>query len=121
MTPTLLDVKMLTGLDILSPVNPFDLDIKCSFHLNTKKKSNGWSGFIADDRRTGPISDEEHAAFLSLWLERFVFCRSTCAPTANFLHFAKALVKKEKIPLSRYLLGGVYRMLHTSSADILLD
>jgi hypothetical protein len=121
MTPTLLDVKMLTGLDILSSTNPFDLDIKCSYQLNTKKKNNCWSGFIVDHRKTGLVSDEEHAAFLSLWLERFVFYGSTCAPTANFLHFAEALVRKEKIPLGRYLIGATYQMLHVSSAGILLN
>ncbi len=121
MAPTLLDVKMLIGLDILSSINPFDVDIKCSYQLNTKKKNNGWWGFIVDHRKTGPISDEEHAAFLSLWLERFVFCGSTWALTANFLHFAKALVRKEKVPLGRYLLGAAYWMLHVSLADILLD
>lgn len=42
--------------------------------------------------KADPVSDEEHAAFLSLWLERFVFCGSTNAPTANLLHIVEALV-----------------------------
>lgn len=71
--------------------------------------------------KADPVSDEEHAAFLSLWLERFVFCGSTNAPTANLLHIVEALVWRECLPLGRYLLGAAYRMLHTSSSDILLD
>lgn len=71
--------------------------------------------------KNGHVSDEEHVAFLSLWLERFVFCGSTCMPTANFLHVAKALVRKERLPLGRYLLGAAYVMLHISSSDILID
>lgn len=58
MTPTLLDVKLLTGLDILSSVNHFDLDIKCSYQLNTKKRNNGWSGFIVDHMKTGLVFDK---------------------------------------------------------------
>lgn len=46
MTPTLLDVKMFTDLDIASSANPFSLKIKCEHKLSTKNVG-GWSGYIA--------------------------------------------------------------------------
>nr|BAX24980.1 aminotransferase-like [Oryza minuta] len=43
MTPTLIDVKLLTGLDIQSEINPFSLLTNSSHKLKTKK-IGGWSG-----------------------------------------------------------------------------
>lgn len=41
MTPTLLDIKMLSGLDIISSANPFSLKIKCEHKLLTKNVGDG--------------------------------------------------------------------------------
>lgn len=73
MTPTLIDVKMLTGLDILTEINPFNLLINSSHKLKTKK-IGGWSRYIAEHMEQGSVSKREHVAFLTLWLERFIFC-----------------------------------------------
>lgn len=119
MTPTLVDIKMLTGLDIHSEINPFNLLINSTHKLNTKK-IGGWSGYVSEHMETGSVSEREHVAFLTLWLERFVFCGSTCGPTLNCQHLAQALVEKRQFPLGRYLLGAVYQLLHSATQDLML-
>lgn len=119
MTPTLIDIKVLTGLDIDSEINPFSLLINSSHKLKTKK-IGGWSGYISEHMEQGSVSEREHVAFLTLWLERFVFCGSTCGPTTNCQHLAQALVSKKQIPLGRYLLGAVYQLLHIATQDLML-
>jgi hypothetical protein len=45
MTPTLLDVMMLTGLDISAPDRSFDLLSNTDFKLDTKN-IGGWKGYV---------------------------------------------------------------------------
>lgn len=59
MTPTLLDIKMLTGLDITSLANPISLKTKSEYKIKTKA-GGGWSGYIKRCGAIGPITDEEH-------------------------------------------------------------
>lgn len=108
-TPTLLDVKMLICLDITTSIYPFQLDIKCDHTLKTKQIHGGWKGYIAKHKGTGSVSEREHVAFLAKWLERDVFCGSTCGPTVNYQHFAQFLVQKKHIPLGKYLLAQFIR------------
>lgn len=118
--PHLLDIKMLTGLDITTSINPFHLDVKGD-HILKRKIPGGWTGYMAEHKDTGPISEREHFTFLAMWLERDVFYGSTCGPTTNYQHFAQALVQKKNIPLGKYLLGAVYQMLHSAACNILKD
>lgn len=46
MTPTLLDITMITGLDVTSSANPMNLNSKNQFHFKTKS-IGGWKGFIS--------------------------------------------------------------------------
>lgn len=107
MTPTVLYIKMLTGLDITSSANPISLKIKSEYKIKTKV-GGGWLGYATNNMGTGPVTDQEHIAFLNLWLERFVFCGTTCGPTAILQHLAQAIHEKKLIPLGKYLLGAVY-------------
>ena len=45
MTPTLLDVMMLTGLNISAPDRSFDFLAKASFKIETRT-IGGWKGYI---------------------------------------------------------------------------
>lgn len=54
MTPTLLDVTMITGLDITSSANPVSMNTKPTFDFKTRG-IGGWSGYIAKNMCTGPI------------------------------------------------------------------
>jgi hypothetical protein len=71
MTPTLLDVIMITGFDISSscpsafrlPKVPF----KLSLYTN-------WGAYLNQHIKTkGPVTEKEHTMFLNLWLEHFLF------------------------------------------------
>ena len=114
MTPTLMDVVMLTGLNIHAPNRPFHLLEKASFKIETKN-IGGWKGYIGKNMKTGPVSAREHAACLNMWLKKFIFCGKTVGPTNNNLKLAETLAAGNSIPLGKYLLGSVYHLLYQVS------
>jgi len=61
MTPTLLDVMMLTGLNITSLDQSFDFLEKSSFKIETRI-IGGWSGYVTKNMKTGSVSIKEHIA-----------------------------------------------------------
>ena len=69
MTPTPLDVLMLTSLNISANDRTFDLVTKMAHRLITKNVG-GQKSHIAEHARTGTIVDTEHTAFLNMWLEK---------------------------------------------------
>jgi len=111
MTPTLADFAMLTGLDVSSSHNAYNLLSKGRHKFETKG-SGGWKGFIGSNAKEGSVDDREHTAFLMMWLEKFIFCGKSVAPTANFQPMAEALVNGDTIPLGQHLLRSVYTLLH---------
>uniref|UniRef100_J3MDN9 DUF4371 domain-containing protein n=1 Tax=Oryza brachyantha TaxID=4533 RepID=J3MDN9_ORYBR len=69
LTPTLMDVLMLTGLNIMTPANPLILKTTFQHQLQTKGVG-GWLGYISSHRKDSESADHrEHNAFLNLWLE----------------------------------------------------
>ena len=104
MTPTLMDVLMLTGLNIHVSDRPFRLLEKASFKIETKN-IGGWKGYINKNMKTGSVSAREHAAFLNMWLEKFIFCGKTVGPTNNNLKLAENLATGNFVPLGKHLLG----------------
>ena len=65
MTPTLMDVVMLIGLNINAPDRPFRLLEKSSFKIETKS-NGGWKGYIGKNMKAGSVSNREHTAFLNM-------------------------------------------------------
>lgn len=120
MTPTLLDVVMITGLDVTSVANPISLDTKGQFSYKTRA-IGGWTGFITDSIGTSSVTPREHTTFLMMWLENFLFCGPSCGPTLNWQHLAEALVEKRLFPLGKSLLGALYQTLGSASARIAVD
>ena len=118
MTPTLLDVKMLTGLKIDSTVNPAKLRDYVPKHQLIGKIQGGWSGYIKEHMKTGAVSHREHSAFLLMWLDRFVFCGPTIAPTTNMQTLAEQIADGGDIAIGHILLGETYAMLHATSEKI---
>ena len=55
MTPTLLDVIMLTGLNITAPDWSFDFLDKASFKIETRT-IGGWRGYVTKNMKTGSVS-----------------------------------------------------------------
>ena len=82
MTPTLADVLMLTGLDITSADTPFTFSAKASHRLEMKS-IGGWKGYITHHMKTRPVDAREHTTFLTMWLEKFIFCGRSIGPTSN--------------------------------------
>nr|BAD69237.1 aminotransferase-like [Oryza sativa Japonica Group] len=119
MTPTLLDIIMLTGLDVTSSANPMSLNTKNTFEFKTKS-IGGWSGYITAYMGKGPVTPKEQVAFLLMWLEKFLLCGSSCGPTTNWQFLAEALVTKKQFPLGKILLGYLYQMLNNASAKIII-
>lgn len=117
MTPTLVDILMLTGLDISESDQTFNTVIKTSHRLATKEVK-GWKVYISEHARIGAVDHREHTTFLNMWLEKFIFCCSTCGPTTNMQSMAARLASGDKIPLGKHLLGAVYRMLHQASVKL---
>lgn len=61
MSPTIIDVTM----DTSSTVTMLDLEVQPTHRFQTKNMS-GWKGYMSSCRKTGPISDREHMAFLNI-------------------------------------------------------
>jgi hypothetical protein len=67
MTPTLMDVMMITGLEIASP-SPFAFKLpEVPFKLSSKIECTNWGAYLNQHVKTkGPVSKKEHTAFLNL-------------------------------------------------------
>jgi hypothetical protein len=109
MTPTLMDVVMITGLDIASPSPSAYRMPEVPFKLSSKIECTNWGAYLNQYIKTkGPVTKKEHTAFLNLWLEHFIFCGPSFAPTKNYLSAPGKL-----------FLGEVYRYLHWMSSSLL--
>ena len=62
---------------------------------------------------------QKHVAFLNMWLEKFIFCGSSCGLTYNHKYMAKRLTAGNEIPLRKYLLGSAYHLMHQVSIQLL--
>ena len=84
MTITLADVYMLTGLRITGSMQPYEYLSIGSKRLAKISDCSGWASYIVNhigDLST--VSEREYVAFLNMWLERFIFCGSSCGLTYN--------------------------------------
>jgi len=118
-SPTLVDVLMLTGLDISSADDNHLYDRKPERKVETCN-IGGWSGYIQKYRKTGPVGQREHAVFLNMWLDKFVFCGRSVGPTFVYLSAVERLADGGRFPLGRYLLGSAYHLLHQVAEKLLL-
>ena len=67
----------------------------------------------------GPVTEKEHTAFLNLWLEHFIFCGPSLAPTKNYLPLAYHLSHGNHTGLGKLFLGEIYRYLHLTTSNLL--
>jgi hypothetical protein len=120
MTPTLLDVMMITGLIISSPCpSAFKLP-EVPFKLSSKTECTKWGAYLNQHiKPKGPVTEKEHKAFLNLWLEHFIFCGPSLTPTKNYLTLAYELAEGSTVGLSKQFLGEAYRYLHLISLSLL--
>jgi hypothetical protein len=120
MTPTLMDVVMITSLDIASP-SPSAYSLpEVPFRLSSKSECTNWGAYLNQHVKTkGLVTEREHTAFLNFWLEHLIFCGLSLAPTKNYLSLAYELAKGATVGLGKLFLGEVYRYLHLMSSSLL--
>ena len=80
----------------------------------------GWASYILNHIGDGSVvSEREYVAFLNMWLERFIFCGSSCGPTYNHKLMAEHLAVGSDIPLGKYLLEAAYHLMHQVATQLL--
>jgi hypothetical protein len=120
MTPTLLDIVMITGWDISSSCPSTYRLSEVPFKLSSKIECTNWGAYLDQHLKTkGLMTEREHTAFLNLWLEHFLFCGPSLAPTKNYLPLAYELAKGNTVGLGKLFLGEVYISLHLMSLNLL--
>ena len=113
MTITLADVYILTGLRITRLVQPYEYLNAGSKRLAKIVDCTRWASYILNHvEDESSINDHEYMAFLNMWLERFIFCGSSCGPTYNHKLMAEHLALGKGIPLGKYLLGVAYHLMY---------
>jgi hypothetical protein len=120
MTPTLMDVVMIAGLDIASPSSSAYNLSEVPFRLSSKSECTNWGAYLSQHVKTkGPMTKREHMAFLNFWLEHFIFCGPSHAPTKNYLSLAYELAQGATVGLGKLFLRQVYRYLYLISSSLL--
>jgi hypothetical protein len=105
MTRTLMDVVMITGLDIASP-SPSAYNLpEVPFRLSSKSECINWGAYLSQHVKTkSPVTEREHTAFMNFRLEQFIFCGPSLAPTKNYLSLAYVLAKGATVGLGKLFL-----------------
>ena len=120
MTTTLADVYMLTGLRITGSVQPYEYLSAGSKRLDKIANCTEWASYILNHLEDeSSVSEREYVAFLNMWLERFIFCGSSCGPTYNHKLMAEHLALGKDIPLGKYLLGAACYLMYQVAAQLL--
>ncbi|KAL5156645.1 hypothetical protein HKD37_15G041574 [Glycine soja] len=117
MTPTLLDVAALTGL---RPSGETYDPTKSSDNIKLVYKENTFSKYIAEHKGSveEEVSDEEHVAFLTLWLSHYVFCTKSLQVAKRFIPMALQIHEGQNFGLGRLLLAVLYESLGEACDDL---
>jgi hypothetical protein len=120
MTPTFMDVVMITGLDIASP-SPSAYNLpEVPFRLSFKSECTNWGAYLNHHVKTkDSVTEKEHTTFLNFWLEHFILCGPSLAPTKKYLSLAYELAKGATVGLGKLFLGEIYKYLHLMSLSLL--
>jgi hypothetical protein len=111
---------MITSLDIASP-SPSAYNLpEVPFRLSSKSECTSWGVYLSQHVKTkGHVTERKHTAFLNFWLEHFIFCGPSLAPTKTYLSLAYELAQGATVGLSKLFLGEVYRYLHLMTSSLL--
>ncbi|XP_027337222.1 uncharacterized protein LOC113850902 [Abrus precatorius] len=116
-TPTLFDVAAIAGLRPTGPSfrpdsHPKNPDVTPNF------QKLSYQLFITlNMNRDGPITDEEHVAFLMFWLSAYVFCSRSLQVPKTLLTLAQLLHEESSICLGKLILGNLYENLNEAVAS----
>jgi len=116
---TLVDVLMLICLDIATADDGHLFDRMAERKVETRN-IDGWSGYIQKYQRTRLVGQREHAIFLNMWLDKFIFYGRSVGPTSVYLSAAERLADGGRFPLGQYRLGSAYHLLHQVTEKLLL-
>jgi hypothetical protein len=116
LTPTLMDVAVITGL---RPNGETFDPTKTSNNIELVYKENTFTKFIAENMGIeGEVSDEEHVAFLTLWLSHYVFCSKSLQVAKMFIPMAIQIPEGQDFSLGRLLLAVLYEAIGNARDDI---
>jgi hypothetical protein len=76
--------------------------------------SKTYSKYIAEHHGEGEVSDEEHVAFLALWLSQHVFCTKSLQVARSFIIMADQIHEGQQFGFSRLILGCLYESMRSA-------
>ncbi|MCH81851.1 hypothetical protein A2U01_0002644 [Trifolium medium] len=116
MTPTLFDVAAITGL---SPLGDTYDPYKSTRNIEVVMRDKTYTKYIAEQHKdTEEVSDEEHVAFLALWLSQYVFCTRSLQVAKMFVPMATQLHECHQFGFGRLLLGCLYEAMRIVCGNI---
>lgn len=120
LTPTLFDVSAITGLRPHG--RSFNSEDTAPVPLEFKVDDSGkptYNKFIDHHAKTsGPITKEEHVAFLTFWLSRYIFCSRSMQVAKQFSFLVTQLHRGVRIALGPLLLSNLYTCLTDISTQM---
>src|SRR4051812_306229 len=110
-TPTLFDVAAIIG--IRPTGETFDPNFMDTDTIQFNEATVTYTAFIQQyHNETNPDnSNEEHIAFLALWLSRCIFCSMSIQVAKRYLCMANQLNAGKRLNLSQLILGFLYENL----------
>lgn len=111
MTPTLFDIAFITGLKPTGETYDPNLMAENTIFFDTTKAA--FTIYIAyyHDKNFFKVYDQEHIAFLALWLSCCVFCLKSLQVAKKFLTMANQLHDGHNLCLSEMILASLYESL----------
>jgi hypothetical protein len=77
-------------------------------------KSKTYSKYITENEGEGEVSDEEHVAFLALWLSQHVFCTKSLQVARRFIIMANQIHEGQQFGFACLLLGCLYESMRSA-------
>ncbi|GAU14611.1 hypothetical protein TSUD_96750 [Trifolium subterraneum] len=116
MTPTLFDVAAITGLPPTG--DTYDPTLAGS-KIEPKIRTKSYTKYIEEQNQLkGEVSDEEHVAFLVLWLSQHIFCTRSLQVAKMFLPMAIQLHEGQQFSFGKLILGCLYENMRSVCENI---
>lgn len=102
LTPTLFDVAAITGLSPLGDFFDPTLELRHAFDFDRL----GFQNYMEDhfDKESEEVSNEEHIAFLTLWLSYYVLCPGSLQIAKSYVLLAIQLHEGRRVSFGKLLL-----------------
>lgn len=109
LTPTRFDVATITGLSPTGETFDPTLLTEATFFFSCASLQN----YIEDHHNKDfvKVSNEEHIAFLRLWLSYYVFCPGSLQIAKSYISLALQIHEGRQVSLGKILLSSLYHSL----------